>query len=200
MLFLCYFGIINFCKIELLFIKYFFIKTNLFLSCSGMFWNLLMADQNWVSVNFDCSYHQDQCQEIKFFVGSIFGGFYLPRNLPVEGLNEEYYIWSAFLVVFGLQNEECYIWSTLVTKQVCWNALASRILYFCTAPVWLLSLWNEEVEETITFKARLFWFMAHRTRNITVEAFFWYLFELLYGLYSLYVKELMVSISACMLF
>ena len=50
---------------------------------------------------------------------------------------------------------------------------------------------------SITFKARLFWFMAHRTRNITVEAFFWSLFELLYGLYSLYDKELMVSISTC---
>ena len=49
----------------------------------------------------------------------------------------------------------------------------------------------------MTFKACLFWFMAHRTRNITVEAFFWSLFELLYGLYSLYDEELMVSISTC---
>ena len=39
--------------------------------------------------------------------------------------------------------------------------------------------------------------MAHRTRNITVEAFLWFLFELLYGLYSLYDEELMVSINTC---
>ena len=51
--------------------------------------------------------------------------------------------------------------------------------------------------KSITFKACLFWFMAHRTRNITVEAFFWTLFELLYGLYILYDEELMVSISTC---
>ena len=26
------------------------------------------------------SYHQDRCQEIKFFVGSIFSGFHLPKQ------------------------------------------------------------------------------------------------------------------------
>ena len=63
---------------------------------------------------FFTSCHQDRCQEIKFFVGSIFSSFYLPRNLPVKGLNKEYYIWNTVLVGYGLKNEECYIWGMLV--------------------------------------------------------------------------------------
>ena len=77
--------------------------------CSGFYWRLTKE-----SVSILTSYHQDQCQEIKFFVGSIFSSFYLPRNLPVEGLNEEYYIWIMLVLVYGLQNKECYIWSALV--------------------------------------------------------------------------------------
>ena len=108
-----------------------------------------------------------------------------------------------------MKRASCGFWLTergmLHLKHTCYKTGLLKCTCFTNiillhSPVLLLSLWNEEVEETITFKARLFWFMAHRTRNSTVEAFFWYLFELLYGLYSLYVKELMVSISACMLF
>ena len=74
-----------------LFMKYFFHVPE----CSEFCWHLRPKRLG----PFCTSYHQDWCQEIKFFVGSIFSSFYLPRNLPVKGLNKEYYIWSAVLVL-----------------------------------------------------------------------------------------------------
>ena len=143
-----------------LFMKFFF-------SCSRMFRILSTPDQRDLGPFFT-SYHQDRCQEIKFFVGSIFSGSYLPRNLPVKGLNKEYYIWSAVLVV---QN----------------NSVETHLLReYCTfaQPLFCFKASGTMRSRSITFKARLFWFMAHRTRNITVEAFYWSLFEFLYGLSS----------------
>ena len=101
-LFLCYvifihFVIINFYKIELLLLLLLIYLWNIFF----MFLNVPNFVDAWPKRlgPFFTSYHQDRCQEIKFFVGSIFSGFYLPRNLPVKGLNKEYYIWSAVLVL-----------------------------------------------------------------------------------------------------
>ena len=176
-LFLCYvifihFVIINFYKIELLLLLLLLLLLiylwNFFFSCSRMFRILSTPDQRDLGPFFT-SYHQDRCQEIKFFVGSTFSGFYLLRNLPVKGLNKEYYIWSAVLVV---QN----------------NSVETHLLReYCTfaQPLFCFKASGTMRSRSITFKARLFWFMAHRTRNITVEAFYWSLFEFLYGLYSL---------------
>ena len=99
---LCYFY--SFCYYKFLqnwIIIIFIIIINLFMKYFFMFLNVPNFVDTWPKRlgPFFTSYHQDRCQEIKFFVGSIFSGFYLPRNLPVKGLNKEYYIWSAILVL-----------------------------------------------------------------------------------------------------
>ena len=104
-LFLCYvifihFVIINFYKIELFLLLFLLLLIYLW-NIFFMFLNVPNFVDAWPNRlgPFFTSYHQDRCQEIKFFVGSIFSGSYLPRNLPVKGLNKEYYIWSAVLVL-----------------------------------------------------------------------------------------------------